>query len=1028
MERLRGLASEALAWPFLEDEQRLIWAAVLEFDAVPTQELPPWFFERHNFTRRRLGVDLFSLDGQQAILCRAGNSTGKNVKRFLRTAHCVLEAPRCTLWTDRGCNIAADSQRWLQRYGGQRKILTKKRLRQLCRDNATSVLTFGQATGDPLPDPPLRPCQEACLEACAKGARVIEMACGTGKTRVICELAAKQTGKVLVMVPSRVLLEQFAVDLPGFCKVGMRYNDNINMQSRGFIAVTDSVHFLDKLEFAALLVDEAHHPLPKGCPSCSQLFKFSATHAGEVDFRYSLGEAIGDGVLCDYDLTVPVTTEGHPYICLANLLVSQAGRFRRVLAYCNTLAEAKRFRQVLETVGLAAWHINGHTSRKERERVMNEFSDDLLKTVHVLVTVQVLGEGVNIPNADTCMFVEPRSSYVSIIQAIGRVLRPHPSKPLAHIVLPAVVMPATAGAAHREWGDMPGTASRTESRAPDLDAAQHGGILESPAIPTQVRPGATAFASSQAAAQTENRHSILGQPSVQPGQTSRKSATQTVDGLVKRHRSKLATNKLEARSCRPRLPLARLRDDSSGDTEPKSLLTSQLPRSGSGCGMQSDAQGSSKGDKGSEVKLEDTSLHSPLWKSDSDGTEARDSSPKINNGWSGHGSEQELGLPNRILRPASGHMGSSSEKLEMAEAAAFEAGPVIWQQSAAVTRPVHEAESTSLSISRPSISHLQAASPNRPAVSHNAPASTSRKLKVNRAFNNTGLFGRESSGQLDRFLEAIAKADSRFPNKDVKHLQSRLWVANCQLLQGVLPEVLVRSLQYSLALILQQHDPWEVRLREVDDFVQDHGRLPRESTDVLTEKALAVWLRTSGYRVRRHGLSAAKMQKLLNVSSPEFRARVARWLDPETRFQKFLKELREFVRAQRRMPINKRKERVQGEYGLAQRLNGFVGFRRKDRERRLELLNKQGPLVEKWVASRRARKPPQVYERRWKPQLKKLVDFLDAHGRMPRSGHVSERAMCVWICRQRSNFDRLSTDLRAELVNSHSEVASFLRS
>ena len=44
----------------------------------------------------------------------------------------------------------------------------------------------------------------------------------------------------------------------------------------------------------------------------------------------------------------------------------------------------------------------------------------LQKPVHVLVTVEVLGEGINIPNADTCMFVEPRNSYRSIIQAIGR--------------------------------------------------------------------------------------------------------------------------------------------------------------------------------------------------------------------------------------------------------------------------------------------------------------------------------------------------------------------------------------------------------------------------------------------------------------------------------------------------------------------------------------------------------------------------------------------------------------------------------
>ena len=45
-------------------------------------------------------------------------------------------------------------------------------------------------------DPPLRKCQQDCLEACAKGARKLEMACGTGKTRVMKELVANISGRV----------------------------------------------------------------------------------------------------------------------------------------------------------------------------------------------------------------------------------------------------------------------------------------------------------------------------------------------------------------------------------------------------------------------------------------------------------------------------------------------------------------------------------------------------------------------------------------------------------------------------------------------------------------------------------------------------------------------------------------------------------------------------------------------------------------------------------------------------------------
>lgn len=42
----------------------------------------------------------------------------------------------------------------------------------------------------------LRPCQRDCLDACAHGARVVEMACGSGKTRVMKELVSNISGKV----------------------------------------------------------------------------------------------------------------------------------------------------------------------------------------------------------------------------------------------------------------------------------------------------------------------------------------------------------------------------------------------------------------------------------------------------------------------------------------------------------------------------------------------------------------------------------------------------------------------------------------------------------------------------------------------------------------------------------------------------------------------------------------------------------------------------------------------------------------
>ena len=167
-------------------------------------------------------------------------------------------------------------------------------------------------------DPALRPCQTDCLSACAKGARIIEMACGTGKTRVIKELVRNISGKVpclfmlqfayvgvdfalangycggvehakvLIIVPLRALLDQFAPDFPAFCKVGTGHNQKIDLGAKGFIAVTKSVHLLQSLKFQAISFDEAHHPLPPGMPKHKQLYRFSATHTDEPDFRFTM--------------------------------------------------------------------------------------------------------------------------------------------------------------------------------------------------------------------------------------------------------------------------------------------------------------------------------------------------------------------------------------------------------------------------------------------------------------------------------------------------------------------------------------------------------------------------------------------------------------------------------------------------------------------------------------------------------------------------------------------------------------------
>ena len=821
--------------------------------------------------------------------------------------------------------------------------------------------------------------------------------------------------QVLVIVPSLVLLEQFAREMSGFCKVGTKYNDNIDVASRGFIAVTRSVHLLQKQMFEAVFIDEAHHPLPSTLPDYNKLFKFSATHQENVDVRYSLGQAISQGVLCDYDLTVPVTTEGHPYICLANLLLSQAGRFRRVLAYCNSVAEAKRFQQVLETVGVAAWHINAHTGRKVRERVMNEFSGKLQKAVHVLVTVQVLGEGVNIPNADTCMFVEPRSSYVSIIQAIGRVLRPHLAKPLAHVVLPAIVMPAMpepAGTAQHGLSDDRGATSRTEdgleasagpagtSHSAGSEDVEDIRVQNSPTLPARVMPR-----EGDSGGSMESGPTVIDSSVPHSEHILAPSEIQSGDGWFKLQRSEL----VKTNGARAQPQPGRIQEEGRTNNSGESLSTSNLRGYESSRNIVSEANVhiGSQGGSNSRAKPQDDGSCAPaVMERQYRAAEIQDRSPAVHDGSLVHDSELS-GPPRR-----------SSGELT----AVFASGSATRRSNATFTRSVvPQADSASLKLG-------QTRSRERywPSASQ---TSTSRKRKVKTASGDISNFWGGNADQLGRFLGAIAKADSRFASDDVRHLQSRFWVTDCRLQHSVMQQLLDRSVQYRLALILQQHDPWDLRLQQAEQFELEHGRLPRETAGGRDERSLALWLQQLGSKIKQQLLPAARMQKLLNSSCSRLAARVGKWLEPETPFERCLKQLRQYVRVHHRMPKDSRNEKkgARMERDLSRKLAALVAPGLRDRERRFQLLEKEGPIFARWVMSRRTRKPA-IYKAGWMQQFKKLVEFVETRGRMPQSRPADERAVYVWSCRQRRQLDSLSAELRTALFDSHPVVASFLQS
>lgn len=185
---------------------------------------------------------------------------------------------------------------------------------------------------------------------------------------------------------------------------------------------------------------------------------------------YTLIEA---GMLCDYDLYIPpirmkisqnIAMKGKDYDPNAldedfknspDVYGDVIDHYRKLshgkpaIGFCPTVERAREFTDRFCAAGYRAKLLEGGTDPAERYQTLEDLANG---QVDVVMSVDILIEGTDVPLATTVLCLRKTKSLRIYLQSIGRVLRPHPLKEKA-IILDFVGVSHIHGYPddHREW-------------------------------------------------------------------------------------------------------------------------------------------------------------------------------------------------------------------------------------------------------------------------------------------------------------------------------------------------------------------------------------------------------------------------------------------------------------------------------------------------------------------------------------------------------------------------------------------------
>lgn len=195
---------------------------------------------------------------------------------------------------------------------------------------------------------------------------------------------------------------------------------------------------------------------------------------GKQLFALNFGEAIKRGLLTDYrvviigvdDPTISAWIENREFLKAdsdiemdAESLAAQVGLLKaikdydlhRLISFHSRVSRAEEFSQDIHKVlgwidekhkpsgELKSDFVSGEMPTDKRRRKLAQLKGLKDSERGLLTNARCLSEGVDVPSLDGVAFIDPRSSQIDIIQAVGRAIRLSENKKAGTIVLPVFI-------------------------------------------------------------------------------------------------------------------------------------------------------------------------------------------------------------------------------------------------------------------------------------------------------------------------------------------------------------------------------------------------------------------------------------------------------------------------------------------------------------------------------------------------------------------------------------------------------------